>query len=93
MQYNGVLSSLHETCKIKYEVICVGAVEVGEKLKYLRGGLSIERVARAINITCSALSDYESGKRIPRDEVKLRIAAFYGVSAKDIFFKERLHDM
>lgn len=58
-----------------------------EKLKELRGARSLREVSSAVGISISALGMYETGKRIPRDNIKLRIANFYGRSIEDIFFR------
>lgn len=60
--------------------------KVGETLKQLRGKMSREQVAKACNISVSALQMYENGERRPRDEIKMRIANFYGVNVATIFF-------
>lgn len=59
---------------------------IGEKLKKLRGKKSQKEVAKDVKITQSALGNYETDLRIPRDEVKMRIANYYGVSVEEIFF-------
>lgn len=59
---------------------------IGEKLKMLRGKKSQKEVAKDLKITQSALGNYETDLRVPRDEVKIRIANYYGVSVEEIFF-------
>ena len=59
---------------------------IGAKLVKLRGGRSQELVANACGISVSALSMYEQGKRIPRDEIKVKLAEFYETSVQAIFF-------
>ena len=59
---------------------------MGETLRNLRGARTQIEVANACDITVQALSSYERGERIPRDEVKIRLAAFYGMSVQDLFF-------
>lgn len=59
---------------------------IGEKLKTLRGDQSREDVSAELKISLSALQMYENGQRIPRDEIKIRIAKYYGLSVGDIFF-------
>lgn len=61
----------------------------GEKLRKLRGDKSQEEVARAVFISDSALSSYENGDRIPRDDVKRRLAEYYGKTVGEIFFNEK----
>lgn len=45
-----------------------------------------EKVCEAVGISISALEAYESGKRVPRDSVKYRLAKYYHVSLADLFF-------
>lgn len=59
---------------------------IGERLIQLRGGKTQEMVAKENGISASALAMYESGRRIPRDEIKLRLARYYGVSIQELFF-------
>ncbi len=64
----------------------VDAKTIGNRLKKLRGGRKMEDVSNAIGISRSALSMYECGQRIPRDEIKVKIATFYNTSIETIFF-------
>ena len=59
----------------------------GEKLKELRGDKSRDKVAADIGISSSALGMYEIEKRIPHDEIKKRLAAYYGVTVQQLFFE------
>ena len=56
------------------------------KLKDLRGSKSQEQIAKEIGITKSSWAMYERGERMPRDEVKIQIARFFGKTVEDIFF-------
>ena len=58
---------------------------MNEKLIELRGNRSQEEVAKALGISVSALSMYEQGNRIPRDEIKIRMAEYYGISLDALF--------
>lgn len=58
----------------------------GQKLKALRGEKSQQKVSADLKITKSALAMYERDKRIPRDEIKVRIAEYYGVTVQSLFF-------
>jgi len=58
---------------------------MNEKLIQLRGNRSQEEVAKALGISVSALSMYEQGNRIPRDEIKIRMAKYYGISIETLF--------
>lgn len=59
---------------------------MAKKLVTLRGDKSREEVARDNGISVSALAMYETGKRVPRDEIKLSLARYYGSSVEEIFF-------
>lgn len=60
--------------------------KIAAKLIALRGSQSREKIASDLKISLSAVTMYENGQRIPRDEIKERIAKYYGVSIEDIFF-------
>ena len=45
-----------------------------------------EDTAKAAGVSLSAYRAYENGERIPRDEVKIRLADHFGTTIKDIFF-------
>lgn len=62
------------------------AKQIGERLTVLRGDRKQKEVAEQLGISVSALSMYENGERIPRDNIKIRIAAFYDQPIYDIFF-------
>jgi transcriptional regulator with XRE-family HTH domain len=66
----------------------MNAEVIGKKIKNLRekNNISRENFANAVEISQSALSMYENGQRIPRDEVKLRIARFFNTSIEELFF-------
>lgn len=61
---------------------------IGAKIKELREGLNISREVFCDNvgISLSALSMYETGQRIPRDEIKLKIARQLNTSIEALFF-------
>lgn len=63
-------------------------VSIGTKLKALRAQKkeTQQQVADNIGITKSALAMYERDDRIPRDEVKVRIAKYYGETVQSIFY-------
>ena len=61
---------------------------IGQKLRNLRGSCDAKSVADALGISTSALFMYERGERIPRDQVKKRIAHYFGLSVEEIFFSE-----
>ena len=59
---------------------------IGERLRTARGKRSMQTVAEAVGITTQALSMYEHDKRVPRDEIKVRLAAYYKRSIATLFF-------
>ena len=58
----------------------------GDRLRRLRGKRSAEEVAKACGISTSTLYNYENNSRTPRDDVKKRIASYYGKSVKFLFY-------
>ena len=68
------------------------ATYMAQKLVGLRGKKTQKEVAEAVKISKSALGMYEKGKRIPRDEIKMRIANYYGKSVGFIFFNPNCHE-
>lgn len=66
---------------------------IGKRLLKLRGNKTREEVAKAVNISVSALQMYENGRRIPKDEIKIRLASYYGKTVQEIFFDDQPHDL
>ncbi|NRR17653.1 helix-turn-helix transcriptional regulator [Bacillus pacificus] len=66
---------------------------VAENLINLRNGKSREEVAKAVGISVSTLQMYENGQRIPRDNIKIKLANFYGVTVQTIFFDLEQHEV
>lgn len=66
-------------------------MDLGKRLKDLRGDRNRDTVAAAIGISSSALGMYECNKRVPRDDVKKKVAAYYGVTIQQLFFEEDCH--
>lgn len=62
------------------------AKAIGAKLRELRGNRSIAEAAAGIGVSVSALSMYENGERIPRDDIKISIADYYKRPIQKIFF-------
>lgn len=64
-------------------------MSIGMKLKALRADKkkTQQEAADDLNITKSALAMYEKDNRIPRDEIKVRIADYYGESVESLFFR------
>ena len=60
--------------------------KIAEKLIAMRGEKTQAEVAKSIGISKSSLAMYETGQRVPRDEIKLALANYYGATIHDIFF-------
>ena len=58
----------------------------GKRLANLRGDRSRTEVAAAVGISESAYAMYELETRVPRDEVKIKLAKYFGESVQNIFF-------
>lgn len=64
------------------------AKKIGKRLRELRGTRSQKEVADACGITDMAISLYESGDRIPRDETKITLANYFGTTVESLFYAE-----
>ena len=66
----------------------INAERIGQKIKEMRiqKEMSMEQMARTLGTSQSAISMYENGERIPRDEIKIKIAELFGMSVENIFF-------
>lgn len=62
--------------------------EAGLRLRALRksAGLSQRELAKKIMVSTAAITNYETGIRVPRDEIKIRIADFFEKTVQEIFF-------
>ncbi|WP_145047905.1 helix-turn-helix transcriptional regulator [Paenibacillus xylanexedens] len=65
---------------------------IAKRLMDLRGELSREETAHAIGISISALQMYENAQRVPKDEIKIRIANYYKKTVQEIFFDYEPHE-
>lgn len=65
---------------------------MADKLVELRGSRTQEEVAKNVGISTSALAMYETGKRVPRDPVKVKLSRYYKRSVTAIFFIEKEHE-
>lgn len=63
----------------------------GCALRKLRGSKSQQEVADSLGISKSAWNMYESGNRVPRDELKIKIAEHFGITVGEIFFNRFEH--
>lgn len=58
----------------------------GNALRKLKGTRPREEVANAVNVSISAIAMYENEERSPRDEIKLKLANYFGTTVQAIFF-------
>lgn len=61
---------------------------VGKRLRALRGDKTLDEVAKALGVTSMAVSLWERGERIPNDDIKIKIAAYYNTSVTALFFAD-----
>lgn len=60
----------------------ITSTKIGARIRRLRlsAGMTQRDLAQRINVGNTTLSQYESGARVPSDEVKIKIASVFGVS-------------
>lgn len=66
---------------------------IGKRLSQLRGNKTREEVASDLGISLSALQMYENAQRVPKDEIKIKLANYYKKSVQELFFDNQNHDM
>lgn len=66
-------------------------IVIGKRIRNLRGEKSRKILAKELGISKSAISMYERGERVPRDEVKVKISNYFGVPVELIFFAPDEH--
>ena len=64
----------------------------GKKIVELRGERPQAEVAAAVGISVSALAMYEIEARMPRDEIKIKLADYFGVTVQELFFTPKCHE-
>jgi len=66
----------------------IDSVKIGTRLRTMRmeRGESVEDVAKSIGVSNSAIGMYEGGQRVPRDEIKIKIAEHFDMPVETIFF-------
>ncbi len=52
----------------------------------LKMNLSQRQLAERIGVSASAIAMYEADERVPRDEVKVRLAHFFDTTVQSLFF-------
>lgn len=61
-------------------------VEIGKRLRELRGTRTIQEVSDATGIGWSTVCMYELGYRMPSDDNKIKLANYYNVTVGQLFF-------
>lgn len=74
------------------QIVCVEVEKlnkqfIAKRLIKLRGPRSREEVAEALGISVSALQMYENSQRVPRDDIKIKIARYYKRDVQQIFYQ------
>lgn len=66
------------------------ANDIGQRIKVLRAskGMSQQELAEKVGTTTSAIGNYESGFRVPKDSIKAKIAKALEASVEFIFFQK-----
>ena len=59
---------------------------IAKRLIELRGEKTQFEVAKEVGISLSALAMYEKRNRTPRDEIKIKLAKYYGITVESLFF-------
>lgn len=62
---------------------------IAVRLKEARGNRTRKEVCEIVGISLSALMMYENGERIPRDEIKVKLAKLYEKSIEDLFYPQK----
>lgn len=80
----GLAADLHSIEKM--ESAKAKVTDNGKRLAEARGNRTVEAVAEILGCTSESLKAYEAGERIPRDEIKVKLAEIYGKSVPELFF-------
>lgn len=61
---------------------------IGPRLIELRNsqGLTRAELSKETGLTIRAIEGYERGERVPRDEVKIKLADYFDKTVQSIFF-------
>ena len=57
----------------------------------IKQGMTQKEMADKLGITKSSWAMYERGERVPRDEIKVKIAKFFGTTVEPLFFANIEH--
>lgn len=59
---------------------------IGRRIRKLRGKRPRSEVGRAIGVTRQAIQAYENGDRVPADDIKIKLADYFGVTVQELFY-------
>lgn len=59
---------------------------IGQRLIKLRGDRSQTKVANDLGVSQNTVASWETGIRIPRDELKMKLSDYYQTTVQAIFF-------
>ena len=87
---DGVCYDANVTKSDKQEV---KEMTTAERLIAARRERRREEVAAAVGVSVSAIAMYENGARIPRDEIKIKMADYFKTTVQELFFDEKCHEL
>lgn len=61
-------------------------MQIAGRLRKARGNRTVREVAYECGIAHSTLTMYETGQRVPKDEIKKKLAKCFNTSVEDLFF-------
>lgn len=61
-------------------------MQIRDRLIEARGERSRSEVAAMVGVSTSAIAMYETGQRVPRDDIKVKLADCYGTTVQALFF-------
>ena len=69
----------------------VDGARIGKRIREMRiqREMMAEDLGKELGTSSSAINMYECGQRIPRDEIKIKIAEFFGVPVESIFYPKQ----
>jgi len=70
----------------------IDPVTVGKRLRILRGIRTRAEVEKETGMPQTRLGNYEHGYRYPKDDAKVLLANYYGVTVQQLFFEDDNHD-
>ena len=66
----------------------IDRIAIGQRLRSLRGEKPIQKVAEDLGVSVAAISMWENGERLPKDDMKISLASYYGTSVQALFYAD-----